>query len=58
MLLAQDCYGWGYKSVEILLDKIVKGKNPAQHQDHRPADPRHQGERGRVRKKWDKWLGK
>ncbi|HUO10599.1 MAG TPA: substrate-binding domain-containing protein [Phycisphaerae bacterium] len=29
VLLAQDCYGWGYKSVQILLDKIVKAKEPA-----------------------------
>ena len=28
MLLAQDCYGWGYKSVQILLEKIVNNKNP------------------------------
>lgn len=28
-LLAQDCYGWGYKSVEYLLDKILDGKDPA-----------------------------
>ncbi len=28
MLLAQDCYGWGYKSVGILLDKIVKHQDP------------------------------
>src|SRR5205814_3042033 len=27
-LYAQDCYGWGYKSVEILLEKIVNGKDP------------------------------
>ncbi len=27
-LLAQDCYGWGTKSVEILLDKIVKNQSP------------------------------
>ena len=27
-LLAQDCYGWGTKSIEILLDKIVKNQSP------------------------------
>ena len=27
-LFAQDCYGWGYKSVDILLNKIVKGESP------------------------------
>ena len=50
VLLAQDCYGWGYKSVEILLDKIVDGQDPKEgHAHHRPADARHQGERRRVR---------
>jgi ribose transport system substrate-binding protein len=29
LLLAQDCYGWGYKTVNILLDKIVKNVNPS-----------------------------
>ena len=29
-LLAQDCYGWGMKSVEILLDKILKNQSPAE----------------------------
>jgi len=27
-LLAQDCYGWGTKSIEILLEKIVKKQAP------------------------------
>ena len=29
VLLAQDCYGWGAKSVEILLEKIVNKKTPS-----------------------------
>jgi len=28
MLVAQDCYGWGHKTVEILVDKILNGKDP------------------------------
>jgi len=28
MLVAQDCYGWGHKTVEILVDKILIGKDP------------------------------
>jgi len=28
VLLAQDCYGWGWRSVEVLLDKILDGSNP------------------------------
>ena len=28
VLLAQDCYGWGWRSVEVLLDKILENKDP------------------------------
>ncbi|MGQ0553207.1 MAG: substrate-binding domain-containing protein [Planctomycetota bacterium] len=28
LLLAQDCFGWGRRSVEVLLDKIVDGRDP------------------------------
>ena len=36
LLLAQDCYGWGHKSVELLLEKIVNKKDPP---DVRVIDP-------------------
>lgn len=58
VLLAQDCYGWGYKSVSILLDKIVQGKAPA---DVRIIDPLTRVTKENVTEfagKWDKWLGK
>ena len=29
-LLAQDCYGWGTKSIDILLNKIVNNQAPAE----------------------------
>lgn len=57
-LYAQDCYGWGYKSVDMLLDKIVNGKSP------NPAiviDPltKITGENvDAFGKNWEKWLGK
>lgn len=56
-LYAQDCYGWGYKSVQILLDKIVDGKEPAQK---RTIDPLTKVTKDNVKefaKNWDKWLG-
>jgi ribose transport system substrate-binding protein len=28
VLVSQDCYGWGHRTVEILLEKIVNNKNP------------------------------
>ena len=29
VLLAQNCYGWGYESVRILLEKILKNNDPS-----------------------------
>ncbi len=29
-LIGQDCYGWGYETVTMLVEKIVEGKSPAQ----------------------------
>jgi ribose transport system substrate-binding protein len=57
-LFAQDCYGWGSKSVEILLDKIVKGKDPA---GPRIIDPLTKVTKDTAKaygEKWNKWLGK
>jgi ribose transport system substrate-binding protein len=57
-LYAQDCYGWGYKSVELLLEKIVKGKNPP---TERVIDPLTRVTKENVDaygKNWDKWLKK
>lgn len=28
VLLAQDCFGWGHRAVEVLLDKVLDGKDP------------------------------
>ncbi len=58
VLYAQDCYGWGYKSVDILLQKIVKGQAP---KDLKMIDPLTKVTRENAdewMKKWDKWLGK
>jgi ribose transport system substrate-binding protein len=56
VLLAQDCFGWGYKSVEILLDKIVNKKDPP---SPRVIDPLTEVTRDNVdafAKKWEEWL--
>lgn len=55
-LYAQDCYGWGWRSVEILLEKIVKGKEP---ESQRIIDPLTRVTRETARQygeKWKKWL--
>ena len=57
-LLAQDCYGWGTKSVEILLDKIVKNQSPA---DVKVIDPLTLVTKENVdayAENWKKWLKK
>jgi len=59
VLLAQDCYGWGWRSVEVLLDKILDGQDP------RPG-PRLVDPLTRVRKadaaeqarKWESWMAR
>ncbi|MDQ3622829.1 MAG: substrate-binding domain-containing protein, partial [Verrucomicrobiota bacterium] len=58
VLLAQDCYGWGAKSVEILLEKIVNKKSPP---EARVIDPLTRVTRDNVDafgQNWEKWLGK
>jgi ribose transport system substrate-binding protein len=58
VLLAQDCYGWGHKSVEILLEKIVNNKAP---DDTRVIDPLTRVAKENADefgKNWEKWLGK
>jgi ribose transport system substrate-binding protein len=57
-LLAQDCYGWGTKSVEILLDKIVKNQAPP---DVKVIDPLTLVTKENVdsyAENWKKWLKK
>ena len=58
VLLGQDCYGWGTKSVEILLEKIVKNQSPP---DVRVVDPLTRVAKDNVDeygKHWEQWLKK
>ncbi len=58
VLYAQDCYGWGYKSVQILLDKIVRDQAPASERIIDPLVKVTADGAAEFRKKWDAWLGK
>jgi ribose transport system substrate-binding protein len=58
VLLAQDCYGWGYKSVQMLLDKIVKDQDPPSKRVIDPLTKVTKENATEFAKKWDKWLGK
>jgi ribose transport system substrate-binding protein len=69
VLVAQDCYGWGYKTVKILLDKIVKNQDPADAKNGKIADPQTRVTKdgdaangvksvAEFSSNWDKWLPK
>lgn len=58
VLYAQDCYGWGTKSLELLLEKIVNNKTPA---EARVIDPLTRVTAENVDafgKNWEKWLAR
>ena len=57
-LFAQDCYGWGYKSVELLLNKIVKGENPPSERIIDPLTRVTKDNVDEIGKNWNKWLEK
>ncbi len=56
-LLAQDCYGWGYKSVDILLNKIVNKKVPEPVKVIDPLTSVTKENVDAFGKNWEKWLG-
>ncbi len=58
LLLAQDVYGYGYKSVEHLVNKLVLKKNPANVIDNTPLTPVSKENVDAFAKNWEKWLPK
>lgn len=58
LLLAQDCYGWGHKSVDLLLNKIVNNQKPPQERVIDPLTPVTKENADEYAKNWEKWLGK
>lgn len=58
VLLAQDCYGWGAKSVEILLEKIVKNQAPSDAHVVDPLTKVTAENADAFGENWKKWLGK
>lgn len=57
VLLAQRAYHWGYRSVELLLDKIHSNKT-AGARDVAQLDRVTRQNVAEYGKNWDKWLGK
>jgi ribose transport system substrate-binding protein len=58
MLLAQDCYGWGTKTLEILMEKIVNKKDPPSARIIDPLRPVTKANADEIMKLWDGWLKK
>src|SRR3954452_12141421 len=58
LLLAQQCYEWGYRSVEHLLNKVHFKKEPAGVKDVSPLVPVSKANVDEYGKNWEKWLPK
>jgi ribose transport system substrate-binding protein len=56
LLLSQDVYGYGYKSVEMLINKIHLKKNPASAIDNSALTPVTAENVEAFAKNWEKWL--
>lgn len=57
MLLAQDCFGWGSRSVELLMEKIINNKEP---ENKRVIDPLKEVTKDNAKEMgamWQEWLG-
>jgi len=58
LLLAQQCFEWGYRSVEHLVNKVHLKKNPAAVVDVSPLTPVSKANVESYAKNWEKWLPK
>src|SRR5437763_5776844 len=58
LLLAQQCYEWGYRSVEHLLNKVHFKKDPPAIKDVSPLIPVTKANVDAFAKNWEKWLPK
>ncbi len=58
VLLAQQCYAWGHRSVELLIEKIVEKKNPPAVKEISALIPVTKDNVDAFAKNWDKWLPK
>lgn len=56
VLLAQQCYQWGYRSVEHLINKIVFKKDPPAVKDVSELIPVTRDNVDAFGKNWEKWL--
>jgi ribose transport system substrate-binding protein len=55
-LFAQQTYKWGWRSVELLANKVVLGKDPDQVLDYSPLPPVTKENVDEFEGNWKKWL--
>ena len=58
LLLAQQVYEWGHRSIEHLFDKVQLKKNPLSKVDESPLVPVTKENVEAFARNWDKWLPK
>jgi ribose transport system substrate-binding protein len=58
VLLAQQCYEWGYRSIEHLFNKVHSKKNPDVLHDISPLVRVTPDNVDAYSKNWEKWLPK
>jgi ribose transport system substrate-binding protein len=56
VLIAQNCFLWGYKSVEMLLDKIIQNQTPPKQLNMGPLTRVTKSNIGEWSLNWKKWL--
>lgn len=57
-LIGQDCYGWGYQSVVMLVDKLNSNKNPEKVINNFPLSVVTKENVDQYEGLWNKWLKK
>ena len=55
-LYAQQTYRWGVRSVELLADKVILGKNPASVMDYSELPPVTKDDVQQYEQNWKQWL--
>lgn len=58
LLLAQQVYEWGHRSIEHLFNKVALKKNPTSVKDVSPLIPVTKANVDEFAKNWEKWLPK
>jgi len=56
VLLAQDCHAWGYRSVQLLVERLLDGKQPDPPRVVDPLKPVHAADVPAVEAQWAEWL--